>query len=102
MERLIAIFLFVVGLVVGSFLNVCIFRLPRNRSIVRPGSSCPSCGERVRPRDNIPVLGWILLAGRCRDCRARISPRYPLVELGAGLLFLLVWSRFPHDWTIVF
>jgi len=102
MEGLPALFVFSAGLIVGSFLNVCISRLPRNRSIVRPPSACPACGARIRARDNIPVLGWLLLRGRCRDCGARISPRYPIVELGTGLLFLVVWNRFPHDATIVF
>jgi leader peptidase (prepilin peptidase)/N-methyltransferase len=76
------------GLVVGSFLNDCIHRLPRGDSVVRPPSSCPHCGARIRPYDNIPVLSFLLLRGRCRDCRGRISWRYPLVELATGALFL--------------
>jgi leader peptidase (prepilin peptidase)/N-methyltransferase len=75
-------------LVVGSFANVCIHRLPRRESIVSPPSRCPACGARIRARDNVPVLGWLLLRGRCRDCRAAISWRYPAVEAANGLLWL--------------
>lgn len=80
------------GLLVGSFLNVVVWRVPRGASVVSPPSACPACGARVRPRDNVPVLSWLLLRGRCRDCAAPISPRYPLVEAGTGLLFgLTAW-----------
>ncbi len=72
------------GLCFGSFLNVVIWRLPRGESLLGPGSHCPSCGTPVRRRDNVPLLGWLLLRGRCRDCAAPISPRYPLVELLGG------------------
>jgi leader peptidase (prepilin peptidase) / N-methyltransferase len=68
------------GLLVGSFLNVVAWRLPRGESLLAPGSHCPGCGRPVRPYDNVPVLSWLALRGRCRDCRARISARYPLVE----------------------
>jgi len=81
---------FVIGLLFGSFLNVCISRLPKHESIVRPGSHCPHCGKPIRWYDNIPLLSWILLCGRCRDCKAAISWRYPLVELAVGLWFLTV------------
>ena len=80
------VFAFLFGLAVGSFLNVCIYRIPLKKSIVRPPSSCPQCGGRIRFYDNIPVLSYIVLLGRCRQCRARISLRYPLVELIVGLL----------------
>lgn len=76
------------GLVVGSFANVCVHRLPRQQSIVWPPSRCPGCGARIRAWDNLPVLSWIILRGRCRDCRAPISPRYPVVEAANGLLWL--------------
>ncbi len=79
--------LFVLGLVFGSFLNVCISRIPRDQSIVTPGSHCPSCGSRIRWHDNVPLLGWVLLRGRCRACRAPISLRYPAVELLTAILF---------------
>jgi leader peptidase (prepilin peptidase)/N-methyltransferase len=74
------------GATVGSFLNVVAYRLPRNESLISPGSRCPECGTAIKPYDNIPVLGWLLLRGRCRSCRARISPRYPLVEALTGVL----------------
>lgn len=77
------------GLAVGSFLNVVIYRVPRGRSIVFPGSRCPACGAPIRPLDNIPVLSWFLLRGKCRVCRAPISARYPLVEAANGALWVL-------------
>ncbi len=84
----------VVGSVVGSFLNVCIYRLPRDLSIILPPSRCPACSAPVRPYDNIPLISFILLRGRCRHCRARISLRYPLVEGLNALLFVIVVWRF--------
>jgi leader peptidase (prepilin peptidase)/N-methyltransferase len=78
------------GLLFGSFLNVVIYRLPRGQSLVSPPSACPGCGTRIRPIDNIPVLSWILLGGKCHKCRAPISIQYPIVELTTGLLFLVV------------
>ena len=75
------------GLIVGSFANVCIHRLPREQSVVSPPSSCPACGARIRPWDNLPVLSYLILRGRCRSCRARISPRYPMVEAANGLAY---------------
>ena len=81
------------GLLVGSFANVVIHRVPRQESVVRPRSRCPACGTPVTARDNLPVAGWLLLGGRCRSCRVRIPVRYPLVELGMGLLWFLVALR---------
>ena len=78
------------GLLVGSFLNVVIHRVPRHESIVSPGSRCPGCGTPVAPRDNLPVLSWLLLRARCRHCGAHISARYPLVELLTGVVFAAV------------
>ncbi len=80
---------FAVGLLFGSFLNVCIARLPRHESVVRPGSRCLSCGHAVRWFDNVPVVSWVVLRGKCRDCGARISWRYPAVELGVGAWFAI-------------
>lgn len=80
----------VIGLAVGSFLNVVIHRVPAGLSVVRPASACPGCGTEIRARDNIPVLSWILLRGRCRNCGTGISLRYPLVEAGTGLAFVAV------------
>ena len=79
---------FAFGLVVGSFANVCIHRLPREESIVRPRSRCPGCGAPVAARDNVPLLSYLWLRGRCRSCRSPISPRYPAVEAGNGLMYL--------------
>lgn len=81
---------FLLGLVMGSFFNVVAYRLPLGRSVVHPPSSCPSCGTRLGPRELVPVLSYLLQAGRCRHCRARISPLYPGVELATGALFALV------------
>ncbi len=92
---------FVLGLAAGSFLNVCIYRLPLGRSVVRPGSQCPGCGSAIRAYDNIPVLSWVLLRGRCRNCRTRISVRYPVVELATALLFVACALHFPSVWEIV-
>jgi leader peptidase (prepilin peptidase)/N-methyltransferase len=81
---------FVVGLLFGSFLNVCISRIPYRKSVVRPRSRCPECGAAIHWYDNIPLLSWILLRGRCRDCNQTIPWRYPLVELATGLWFAIV------------
>jgi leader peptidase (prepilin peptidase) / N-methyltransferase len=78
------------GGLIGSFLNVVAHRVPRGESLVRPGSHCPACDAPVRPYDNIPVLSWLLLRGRCRNCGVRISPRYPLVELLTAAVFVIV------------
>ncbi len=87
MTALLVAFAFVLGLVVGSFLNVCILRIPAGESIVRPASHCPKCGKPIAPYDNVPVLSWLLLRGRCRNCRAPISALYPAVELLSGVIF---------------
>ncbi|MEO8678846.1 MAG: prepilin peptidase [Vicinamibacterales bacterium] len=80
------------GLVIGSFLNVVIYRLPRGQSLVTPPSRCPKCGQALAWYDNIPVLGWLMLGGKCRTCRNPISPQYPIVEFITGALFvLIVW-----------
>jgi leader peptidase (prepilin peptidase) / N-methyltransferase len=78
------------GLLIGSFLNVVAWRLPRGESLVHPGSACPACGTPIKPYDNVPVLSWLLLRGRCRRCDARISARYPLVELATAVLYVAV------------
>ena len=92
----------VLGAVVGSFLNVVIHRLPRGESIVSPGSQCPQCGHAIRPWHNVPVLGWLWLRGRCRDCRTWIPVRYPLVEAVTSVLFALIALRFgPTAMAIV-
>jgi leader peptidase (prepilin peptidase) / N-methyltransferase len=83
--------IFALGLVFGSFLNVCIYRMPRGLSVVRPGSACPHCGNPVRFYDNVPVLSWIILRGHCRQCLTKITPRYAAVELLTGGLFLVCY-----------
>lgn len=88
------------GLVVGSFLNVVVHRVPAGLSVVRPGSACPSCHHLVRGRDNVPVLSWLMLRGRCRDCAAPISLRYPAVEAGTAALFVLVALRLAEVPTL--
>ncbi|MCZ6781770.1 MAG: prepilin peptidase [Proteobacteria bacterium] len=87
-------FTFAFGLVIGSFLNVVIHRLPLGQSIVKPGSHCPSCNTAIKPWDNVPVLSYLWLGGRCRQCRVRISPRYPAVELLTGCVFAAIAWRF--------
>ena len=85
------------GLLIGSFLNVVVWRVPRGESVVSPPSACPGCGTAIRPRDNVPVVSWLLLRGRCRDCGAAISARYPLVELACAGLFAAMALRFGLD-----
>jgi leader peptidase (prepilin peptidase)/N-methyltransferase len=85
------------GLLIGSFLNVVIWRVPRGESIASPPSRCPVCGSSVRPRDNVPVVSWLLLRGACRDCSEPISARYPLVEAGTAAVFVVLGLRIgPH------
>ena len=88
------VYAFIFGLCFGSFLNVCIYRLPLEQSVVRPPSSCPNCNTRIRWYDNIPIISYLMLKGRCRGCQARISIRYPMVELLTGLAALAVALRF--------
>lgn len=86
------------GLIVGSFLNVVIYRVPEGRSVVRPGSACPQCHQSIAARDNVPVLSWLVLRGRCRHCRAPIPARYPLVEALTGAVWLALgwWALGPQ------
>ncbi|HMK72102.1 MAG TPA: prepilin peptidase, partial [Myxococcaceae bacterium] len=92
---------FAFGLVVGSFLNVVIARVPAGQSIVYPGSRCPRCGHALAWFENVPLLSWLVLGARCRACRAPISARYPLVELLTGCLFLACWVRFGPSWELL-
>jgi leader peptidase (prepilin peptidase)/N-methyltransferase len=82
------VFLFAIGCCVGSFLNVVVYRVPRDKSLVKPASACPSCGKHIHFYDNIPLVSWLLLGGKCRYCKARISPRYFVIELLTGLVFI--------------
>ena len=94
LEPLASIYLTAVGLVVGSFLNVCIYRLPLGESVVRPPSHCPRCNKRLRWYHNVPVLAWIILRGRCGFCRASISWRYPSIELTSAAIVLGAWLSY--------
>ena len=87
----LGVIVFVFGCFIGSFLNVCIWRRPRGESIVWPGSHCPKCNAPIRWYQNIPIVSWIALRGRCANCRKPISVRYPIVELAGGLVFLLAY-----------
>lgn len=97
----IAVFIF--GLMMGSFANVVIARVPEGRSIVRPGSACPACGTPIRPRDNIPVVSWVLLRGRCRSCAEPIAARYPLVEVTVGVVMVAftIWAGETDRWGLL-
>lgn len=91
---LITIFVVLFGLIIGSFLNVCIVRIPEEKSIVAPASACPKCGVPLRPYDNIPVISYLLLGGKCRSCKTKISPMYPAVEILNALLFYACYRAF--------
>jgi len=93
-EPFLAPAIFIVGLCFGSFLNVCIYRLPRGKSVVTPRSACPHCGDLIPLYHNVPVLSWLILRGKCRSCKKPISPRYLLIELLTGLLFLGCYTHF--------
>jgi leader peptidase (prepilin peptidase)/N-methyltransferase len=93
-DPVLASAIFVLGLAFGSFLNVCIYRLPRDLSVVHPRSACPGCDRPIKAYDNIPVLSWLILGGRCRNCKTPISPRYLVVELLTGAIFLAVYAHF--------
>jgi len=90
----------VLGLVVGSFLNVVIWRVPRKEPVLRPGSHCPGCDEPIRPSDNVPLLSWARLGGKCRHCQAPIPVRYPIVEAGCAVLFGVAAARFGPSWAL--
>ena len=98
---LVQVFVFLFGAVVGSFLNVCIYRLPKGESVVFPPSHCPNCAKRIPLYDNIPIVGFLLLKGKCRFCRVSISFQYPLVELITALLFLFLFMKFGLTFAFV-
>jgi len=94
MENIVIyIVLFLIGISIGSFLNVVIYRVPLKKSIISPPSSCPKCGERIKPYHNIPILGWIILKGKCFNCGEKISIRYPIIEFLTGILVLLIYHK---------
>ena len=99
---IIYFFVFFFGAAVGSFLNVCIYRLPRRESIVFPASRCTKCGSGIRPFDNVPIFSYLILGGRCRSCKTRISPLYPAVELINALLTLFLFIKLGFSLTFVF
>jgi len=88
------VFIFILGLIIGSFNNVCIYRIPRNESIIFPASHCPKCSSPIKPVDNIPLISYILLKGRCRHCGSKISIQYPIVELFTGLIYLIIYLTY--------
>ncbi len=88
------------GMIIGSFLNVCIYRIPREESVISPPSACPYCSMPIRPWDNIPVISYIALLGRCRNCREKISLRYPLVEMTNGLFYWAILRQFDMGWHL--
>ena len=94
MEILEGLFVFLVGAAIGSFLNVCIGRWPDGLSVVKPRSRCPKCGHQITAAENIPILSWLFLRGRCSGCRERISIQYPIVELLVGLMWLVTYFHF--------
>ena len=101
LQRYLDFIVFAFGAVVGSFLNVCVHRMPREESIVLPPSHCPQCNQRIRWSDNIPLASYLVLRGRCRHCGARISPRYFVVELLTAVLFLLIWNQFKGGYPVL-
>lgn len=101
METFFTIFSFLIGLALGSFANVCIYRLPRNISIISPPSFCPKCENRIKWYHNIPVLSYILLRGRCHYCGEKISPLYPAVELTLGLISILLYRKFNISYKYI-
>jgi leader peptidase (prepilin peptidase) / N-methyltransferase len=94
MDYLIPIIIFIFGAVIGSFLNVCIYRIPRNKSIVKPASACPGCEKPIRFYDNVPIVSYLILGGKCRHCGNKISKRYPFIELLTAVLFLVFYKKF--------
>jgi leader peptidase (prepilin peptidase) / N-methyltransferase len=100
MDGLLVLLAGLFGLAIGSFLNVVIWRVPRKESVVRPPSHCPQCETPIRPADNVPVLSWLMLRGKCRHCGNPIPIRYPLVEAGNGVLFAAVAARFGASWEL--
>lgn len=97
-----SILIFIYGHVIGSFLNVCIYRIPREESIAFPSSRCPSCGTRISWYDNIPLVSYLFLLGRCRSCKSRIRIQYPLVEVINGLSYLILYSYFGFSLDFIF
>lgn len=100
MDQLVIAGAALMGLLIGSFLNVVVYRIPAGIKVTRPPSACPRCGHRIRPRDNLPVVSWLVLRGRCRDCAAPIAARYPLVEAATALLFGITGWVVGASWVL--
>jgi leader peptidase (prepilin peptidase)/N-methyltransferase len=100
MIYVVPIVVFIFGAVIGSFLNVCIYRMPRSKSIVRPGSSCPACEKPIKFYDNIPIMSYVILGGKCRHCGTKISLRYPFVELLTAAIFLMIYRRWGLSYEL--
>lgn len=92
---------FILGLIIGSFINVCIYRIPREESISYPPSTCTTCGSRIKIYDLIPVVSYIMLNGKCRKCKEKISIKYPLTELLTGILFLFIYLKFGNSYDSI-
>ena len=100
MQYAVPIIVFIFGAVIGSFLNVCIYRMPRSKSIVTPGSFCPNCEKPIKFYDNVPIISYIILGGKCRHCGAKISLRYPFVELLTAAIFLMIYRRWGLSYEL--
>lgn len=98
---IIYIFIFVLGTIIGSFLNVCIFRIPLEQSIAFPPSHCMNCGKRLKWYDMFPIISWIILKGKCRYCKSKISYRYPLVEFVTGIIFLAIYLKYGYTYETI-
>ncbi len=96
------LFAFILGVAIGSFLNVVILRIPKDESIIFGGSHCTTCGENLKPWHNIPLFSWIFLRGKCSFCNAKISVQYPLIELTSGLIFLILANKFGLSYPVIF
>jgi leader peptidase (prepilin peptidase) / N-methyltransferase len=101
MTSILTVFIGLLGLAIGSFLNVCIYRLPLGKSLAYPPSACPTCGRALSWFENVPVVAWLALGGKCRTCRTAISPVYPLVEVFTGLMFVWGWLHYGPSWLLV-
>ena len=93
-HALFIVWFFMLGACIGSFLNVVVWRLPRNESLITPPSHCPKCNHRLAWYDNLPIVGWIMLGGKCRYCKAPISPKYPIIEFLTAALFAFYYAMF--------
>ena len=102
MDFILKIYVFIIGIVFGSFFNVCIFRIPEKQSISNPPSHCPNCDTRLKPRDLVPIFSYLLSGRRCRYCKEKISSRYATVELLTGILFLIVFNKFYMDVSTIY